>query len=194
MINMYFSRHALIAVSGFFGLLFSLILIGAVSASRNNELQAEFENKSRILGSLGGQVPSNSRKLGRQPTGLNSISAPTETVAASQLHQMILTSLQEVGGVVHSIQAEPTTDTIGDGLRRLNAQISFDSSIPALQKLLFHLETTTPFVFIDSIVVQSSPTGGSTSTTREVLLRVTLVTSSYWKDVTVKDVTVHGSG
>src|ERR1700745_4282699 len=112
MINMYFSRHALIAVSGFFGLLFSLILIGAVSASRNNELQAEFENKSRILGSLGGQVPSNSRKLGRQPTGLNSISAPTETVAASQLHQMILTSLQEVGGVVHSIQAEPTTDTI----------------------------------------------------------------------------------
>jgi general secretion pathway protein M len=194
MINMYFSRHALIAVSGFFGLLFSLILIGAVSASRNNELQAEFENKSRILGSLGGQVPSNSRKLGRQPTGLNSISAPTETVAASQLHQMILTSLQEVGGVVHSIQAEPTTDTIGDGLRRLNAQISFDSSIAALQKLLFHLETTTPFVFIDSIVVQSSPTGGSTSTTREVLLRVTLVTSSYWKDVTVKDVTVHGSG
>ena len=194
MINMYFSRHAQIAVAGFFGLLLSLILIGAVSASRNNELQAEFENKSRILASLGGQVPSNTRNLGRQPTGLNSISAPTETVAASQLHQMILTSLQEVGGVVHSIQAEPTTDTIGDGLRRLNAQISFDSSIAALQKLLFHLETATPFVFIDSIVVQSSPTGGNTSTAREVLLRVTLVTSSYWKDVTVKDVTVHGSG
>jgi general secretion pathway protein M len=192
MINMpvFFSRQAVIAVVAFVGLLFSIILIGAASAWRNHELQVEFDTKSRVLADLAGKVPSSaaaSRSLGQRLTGLGSISAPTETVAASQLHQIILKALQEVGGAVHSIQAEPTTDTIGDGLRRLNAQIDFDSSINSLQKLLFNLETRTPFIFVDSIVVQSSSTGGSNSTSKEALLRVTLVTSSYWKDVTMHD-------
>lgn len=77
------------------------------------------------------------------------ISAPTETLAASELHRRILATLEGSGGAVHSIQAEATTDSIGEGLRRLNAQVAFDSSMESLQKILFRLETATPFVFVE---------------------------------------------
>jgi hypothetical protein len=183
-IQHYFSRQAVVAVAVFFGLLLTIIFGGVALIWTNHDLQSEFDSKSRVLASLGGQVPLNtnaSRTLA--PTLLAAIPAPTETVAASQLHQTILTALDEVGGSVHSIQAEATTDTIGDGFRRLNAQIDFDCSMGALQKLLFHLETAIPFIFIDSIVVQPTAASANGAMSGEMLLRVTLVTSSYWKEL-----------
>ena len=108
------------------------------------------------------------------------ISAPTETVAASELHKAVLASLERAGGAVHSIQAEATTDATDEGLRRLNAQITFDGSIGALQKVLFDLETTIPFVFINSLLVQPTATAAPATGPGETL-RVTLVASSYWK-------------
>jgi general secretion pathway protein M len=101
-------------------------------------------------------------------------------VAASELHKAILASLDRAGGTVHSIQAEATTDVTDEGLRRLNAQVTFDGSISALQKVLFDLETSIPFIFVDSLLVQ--PTATATSDTKPAeMLRVSLVASSYWK-------------
>jgi hypothetical protein len=177
------NRKAYLSVIVFFGVLIAASLWGVSILVANHGLQNEFDTKSRILDGLKGQaVASGAVDRIAAVTHAAAISAPTETVAASELHKNILASLEEAGGSVHSIQAEATTDTIGDGLRRLNAQVAFDSSMGSLQKVLFQLETATPFVFVDSIVVQPGPTSTSGAKIGENL-RVTLTVSSYWKSV-----------
>jgi hypothetical protein len=154
---------------------------GAAFRFANSDLQSQFDTKSSILDNLKGiALPNVSGKGESAATRLAVISAPTETVAASELQKNILTSLEETGGSVRSIQAEATADAIGDGLRRLNAQTTFDSSMDSLQKILFELETALPFIFINSIVVQPAPTSAPGAKPWETL-RVTLVASSYWK-------------
>ena len=66
-------------------------------------------------------------------------------------------------------------------MRRLNAQITFDGSIGALQRVLFDLETAKPYVFIDSLNVQPTSAAARGPELGETL-RVTLAASSYWKN------------
>jgi hypothetical protein len=169
------------AVAAFFGLVLAIVLWSATFLHFNRDLQAEFDAKSNEFDALKIQSPGAAAD-GNQPAArYTAISAPTETVAASELHKNILLALEQAGGTVREIQAEATTDVVGDGLRRLNAQAMFDSSIDSLQKILFKLETAVPFIFIDSINVQLAQTArpGDRS---EQMLRVTLVSSSYWNN------------
>jgi hypothetical protein len=171
------------AVAAFVGLLLLTIFLGVSFLFTNHDLQSEFETKSRMLETLTLQarpaVPGDAN-FAQATTESAVITGLTETVAASELQRSILTALQDAGGSVHSIQAEVTTDKVGDGLRRLNAQTTFDSSLISLQKALFELETKIPFVFVESIAVQPAPISGAGATS-ELLLRVTIVASSYWK-------------
>ncbi len=179
------SRQVLVAVAAFVGLAFAVILWGAVYLVAMHNLQTEFETKSQTLNLLKRQTLPRLSGGGngvQQAVGEAVISAPTETVAASELHKSVLAALERAGGAVHSIQAEATTDVAGEGLRRLNAQIAFDGSIGALQKVLFDLETAIPFIFIDSLLVQPTTTSGPATKPGEAL-RVTLVASSYWKNL-----------
>jgi hypothetical protein len=171
------------AVGAFVGLLLVVIAWGVAFRFANGDLQRQFDTKSRILDNLKRiALPNVSGKGESVTTRLAVISAPTETVAASELHKNILTSLEEAGGSVRSIQAEATTDAIGDGLRRLNAQTTFDSSMESLQEILFKLETALPFIFINSIVVQPASTSAPGAKPWETL-HVTVVASSYWKSL-----------
>ena len=184
-----FSRQALVAVAAFVGLLLAVIVWTLVYLSTARELQIEFETKSQALALLKRQTLPKLSAGGNavQPAARDAvISAPTETVAASELHKAILATLEQAGGTVHSIQAEATNDLTDDGLRRLNAQMTFDGSMVSLQKVLFALETAIPFIFIDALSVQlaATPTPGSKL---GQMLRVTLVASSYWKSIEVKE-------
>jgi len=182
------SRQSFLAVAAFFGLLFAVVLWGAIYLVAARDLQAEFDTKVQTLAVLKRQMQPNRSGAGNTPRSSETapvISAPTETVAASQLHKTILASLAKAGGSVHSIQAEATTDVTEDGLRRLNAQITFDGSIGALQKVLFDLETAIPFIFVDSLLVQPTATPAPGTKIGDAL-RVTLVTSSYWKNLEVR--------
>jgi general secretion pathway protein M len=170
------------AVAALFGLLLLTIFFGVGYLITNRDLQAEFETKSRMLETLtlrARQTVSAGGNPAQVTTESAVIAGSTETVAASELQRSILTAVQDSGGSVHSIQAEVTTDKVDDGLRRLNAQTTFDSSLASLQKALFRLETRIPFVFVESISVQPAPISVSGATTD--LLRVTIVASSYWK-------------
>jgi general secretion pathway protein M len=174
-------RQMRLAVGAFFGVLLVVVLWGTAFRIANSDLQGQFDTKNRVLNSLKETVLLNVSGKGEPATPrLAVIAATTETVAASQLQKNILTSLEETGGSIHSIQAEATADTTNDGLRRLNAQTTFDSSMDSLQKILFELETAVPFIFINSIVVQPAPSSASGAKPWETL-RVTLVASSYWK-------------
>jgi general secretion pathway protein M len=177
------SHQVLAAVAGFFGLLLVVVLWSAAYLVVVRDLQHEFEVKSQTLATLKRQTQSRFSASGSllQPAMEGVISAPTGTIAASELHKSVLALLEKAGGAVHSIQAEATAEAFGEGLRRLNAQITFDGSIEALQRLLFDLETAKPYVFIDSLNVQPTSTAARGPELGETL-RVTLAASSYWKN------------
>jgi len=165
----------------FIGLLLATIAWGISSVFINANLQNEFETKSRIMDSLRVQ-PVVSRNFGadRFSAAEVVIAAPTDTLAASELHKKVLASVEDEGGIVHSIQAEVTNEVTGEGLRRINAQITFDSAMETVQKALFALESSVPFVFVDSITLQPAPTSATSGNVGD-RLRVSLVVSSYWK-------------
>jgi hypothetical protein len=173
-------RQSLIAVGAFFG-----ILVGTIAWTivlDNGDLQSQFELKTQVMDRLRVQtaVTSPSDGSARFLAADMVIAAPSDTLAASDLHKKILKALDDAGGTVHSIQAEVTNGVAEDGLRRLNVQATFDSSGETLQEVLFVLETAVPFIFVDSMVVQSAPTAASSTLVGE-RLRVTLVATSYWK-------------
>ena len=135
-------RQVLCAVAAFFGLILAVLVGSSTLFETNADLQSQFDTKSRILDSLRDKALPQSAIDGKT-AGLTpqstATSALTETIAASELQKTIVGSLERAGGAVHSIQAAATTDSIGNGLRRLNAQINFDGSTDTLQKFLFYL-------------------------------------------------------
>ena len=176
------NRQSIVAIGVFFGVLIAACAWGLSFVVANHRMQSEFEAKSQILDDLRHRAVINRANDGRiaEDTRGAAISAPTETLAASDLHRRILATLESGGGAVHSIQAEATTETIGEGLRRVNAQVAFDSSIDSLQQILFHLETAIPFVFVE-LDCRPVDTDPCPRPKNGDLLRITLSVSSYWK-------------
>ena len=145
-----FSRQAGLSVAVFVALVIGVVIWSVAYLVEIRDLQAEFDVKSQSLDALKLQTAPNLRgggNVAQLPARAAVISAPTETVAASELQKAVLALLERAGGVVHTIQAEATSDVTGEGLRRLNTQIAFDSSMEALQKVLFELETAIPIRF-----------------------------------------------
>jgi general secretion pathway protein M len=177
------SRQAILSLTAFVALVLGVAVWSVAYLVEMGDLQAEYDVKSQSLDALKRQtVPKlpGGGNISRSPTRAEVIAAPTETIAASELQKAVLALLERAGGVVHIIQAEATSDVTGEGLRRLNTQITFDGSMDALQKVLFDLETAIPFIFVESVLVQPTATAAPGAKIGETL-RVTLVASSYWK-------------
>ena len=146
----------------------------------NLQLEAQFDAKTRMLEGLRRQGVTQVGMGEKVDTKVAAVSAPTETIAASSLQQYILNKLETQGESVHSIQTESSRDG-PEGLQRLNAQLTFESSINSLQQLLFELETGTPFLFVDGLSMQPSHAqSGGRPWDR---LRVSLAVSAYWAKV-----------
>jgi hypothetical protein len=177
-------QHARNAALVYAAVLLAVIGWITFSAYGNSDLRTEIAAKSDMLDTLQRRaIPDLARGGAVAANPLALISASTETIAASTLQTYVLEQLEQAGGVVQSIQAETSRATAAPagGLHKLNAQLSFESGIAPLQKLLFSLETGTPFVFVDSLSVQPStgvPPGGRMGDK----LRVNLVLSSYWQN------------
>jgi general secretion pathway protein M len=193
------SRHASLAALAYAGVLLCVFGWIILMAFGNNGLQTEFAAKADMLDTIKRRgIPDLAQGDRLQKNQFATISAATETIAASTLQTYVLGELEKAGGTVQSIQAESsrgggiggggggggggaagTPPTTG-GLHRLSAQLSFESGNSQLQQLLFELETGTPFVFVDTLSVQPSNNveGGRVGDR----LRVNLVVSSYWQD------------
>jgi general secretion pathway protein M len=161
----------------------ALLIWAGVFSAINGNLEVEIDGKSQLLESLQRRATSatvGTDKAGATAAQFAAISAPTETVAASTLQQYLLDGLEQAGGAVQSVQAEPGRETTAQGLHRVTAQIVFDGSTDTLQNLLFELETGTPYVFVDTLSAQPAAASDGAAANVSELLRVTLVVSSYW--------------
>jgi general secretion pathway protein M len=172
-------RHISVALYAAIALL--VVFWAIMFSSINTSLQVEIDAKSQLLEGM--QRRAGSKKGGSDAAQFAVIPAPTETVAASTLQQYLLDRLEQAGGTVQRVQAETRRESKSEGMRRLTAEIVFDASSEALQRLLFDLETGTPFVFVDTLSVQPvSSSGTAKMETRPELLRGSLIVSSYWSN------------
>jgi general secretion pathway protein M len=105
------------------------------------------------------------------------LEGPTLTVASAALQQWVSGAITGAGGAVQSSQVDITTAG-KDGI--VGLLINFELDQPALQKLLFDLETGSPLLFIDQMDVQI-PQPGIASDGRTGLLRVSMNLSGRWR-------------
>ena len=99
----------------------------------------------------------------------------TLTVAGAALLQRVSSAIAGVGGSVQSSQVDLTTGG-KDGI--VGLLVSCEMEQPALQKLLFDLETGSPLLLIDQIDIQTPQT---TPTNDASQLRISLTVSGRWR-------------
>ena len=100
----------------------------------------------------------------------------TLTVASATLLQRVSGAITGVGGSVQSSQVDITTGG-KDGI--VGLLIDFELQQPALQKLLFDLETGSPLLFIDQIDIQTPQSPATDDHASQ--LRISLNASGRWR-------------
>jgi general secretion pathway protein M len=167
---------------GFAAIVLAVIAWGLATELSYRDLRTVYDVKSETLKGLKtpGATDLGANKSAGRDAYPTTVAASSETVAASILQRYLLDQLESAGGIVQSVQAEPRRETMSPGLPRLSAQLVFDVSITALQRLLFGLETGLPFVFVDSLAVQPAVAMPGDARVGDKL-HVTLIVTSYWK-------------
>jgi general secretion pathway protein M len=99
------------------------------------------------------------------------------TVAGASLLQRVSAVIAGLGGSMQSSQVDATTLAKEDTVSLL---INCELEQAGLQKLLFNLETSMPFVFVDQLDIQASQ-GSNANDTRPAPLRVTMNISARWQ-------------
>jgi general secretion pathway protein M len=95
--------------------------------------------------------------LGDAPAGSPFIEGQTLNVAGATLLQRIAAAVQRAGGSVLSSQVDLDSDRAKDGW--ITLVVSCELEQPALQRLLYDVESGMPFLFIDQLVVEGPSPG-----------------------------------
>lgn len=106
------------------------------------------------------------------------LEGPTVTVAGAALLQRVAAAVSEVGGTIQSSQVDVLGTQARDGL--VGLVVSCEMEQPALQKLLYDLESGMPFLFVDQLDVQV-PQTTATNEAGEGRIRVVLGISGQWQ-------------
>jgi general secretion pathway protein M len=105
------------------------------------------------------------------------LDGPSLTVAGASLLQRVNAIIVGLGGSVQSSQVDAATLAKEDTVSLL---INCELEQSGLQKLLFSLETSTPFVFVDQLDIQAPP-ASNVNDNRPIPLRVTMNISARWQ-------------
>lgn len=99
----------------------------------------------------------------------------TLNVASAALLQRVSSAITGIGGSIQSSQVDITTGG-KDGI--VGLLVNFELEQPALQKLLFDLETGSPLLFIDQLDIQTPQSAPANDAGQ---LRVSLNASGRWR-------------
>lgn len=161
----------------------ALLLLVCASAVQfsfraRSDAAQEFAGRREMLSRLEAKVRANRPGAPAAAPPAAFLDAPTQGLAGAQLQAHIaqVASAQQAGLVssgVESAKREDTSDTI-------RLQATMDLSLNALQAVLYHLETGTPYVLVDMLTVQA--VGAATGRPAEdPLLRATLSVRAFWR-------------
>lgn len=104
------------------------------------------------------------------------LEGPTVTVAGAALQERVGLAVKKVGGNVLSSQIELEGPKAASGYVNLSEIFEIDQA--SLQPVLYDLEAGMPFLFVDTLVVQTPQSTGETEGGR---MRVQLGVSGQWQ-------------
>jgi hypothetical protein len=184
-LSLKFDRRESIAVAGAVG----LVALGFVAAggalSSLSEAVAETQERATLVAQLetalrrGGGAPGGGGRDGTAPDQAF-LAAPTAGQATALLQAHVTRLVAGQRAMLAFSAAPPSGKSEADEAIRL--QIVFDMRSPALQALLYALETGVPYVFVDGLSLQ--PQGESRGADQPVL-HVTLNLRGLWKRTSI---------
>src|SRR5262249_47136145 len=143
-----------------------------------SEAAAEFNERSEMLSRLEQRAKSLSGTHARKaaPTAAF-LDAPTQGLAVSQLQAHLL----QTAGADHAvlISAGVLAGKREDPPDSVRLQATLDADLKSLQSLLYHLESGTPYVFVESLAVQL--VGAKSEHAEDPLLRISLALRATWR-------------
>lgn len=81
------------------------------------------------------------------------IQGTNESIAAAQLQTRVVAAAEAAGGELQSVQTLPLRD---DGrYRRITVQAEMTTTLPIVQRIVYALEATTPYLFFDKLEINS---------------------------------------
>lgn len=114
---------------------------------------------------------------GPVPAGSPFLEGQTVTVAGAALLQRVAEAVTRVGGNVLSSQVELEGTQSKSGFISLIASCEVEQ--PALQRLLYDLESGMPFLFVEQLVVQAPQAAAKSNSGR---MRVLVSVAGQWRD------------
>jgi general secretion pathway protein M len=176
---------ATLFVAGFIGI---GLLLSIILDQNLNVAIEERDAKSELLASLQkARAAQAGEPLGTEAEhGDPFIAAASETQAAAEIDSLLRRIVLEANGTVLSSQSEPKQEEDKGPLRKIEASITIEGKIEAIQAVLFSIETGSPFIFVDLLALSpknmSSGLGDAGPASDQTpLLRASLTTSAYWR-------------
>ncbi len=146
------THSPLIAVTLYLALFGGLATTAGLSVSDIAGHRAELAQTMDLLDQLRGRKPHGAAPLSPAHPGTPFLEGPTVTVAGAALLQRVAAAVTNAGGTIQSSQVDVTGREAKDGY--VGLIVSCEMEQPALQKLLYDLESGMPFLFVDQLDVQ----------------------------------------
>jgi general secretion pathway protein M len=179
-IERYFARIPHAAAIGYFAVLFVLGFAtwGAISDIMDRQMAVAMS--ADILSRLDGRAASRPNQGGGSDpsasTGSPFLEGSTVTIAGAALLQRVGGTVARYGGSVLSSQVDLQGSQAKPGF--VSVVVSCEVEQPALQQLLYDLESGLPFIFVDQLVVQAPTVAASAPGGK---MRVLLAVSGQWE-------------
>lgn len=157
-------REKTIALAAFFGLLLACILAPALSLKARSDASQELSDAEDMLARLeaahqrsGANRPKGGEEPGAAPETAF-LNAQTSGLASAQLEAYLaqLAAAQQASVISSGVQQASHSDAP----ETVRIQAVLDIHYDALQTLLYRLETGTPYVFVESMMMQLPNAGG----------------------------------
>lgn len=162
-------------------LLFAVMTLTSVTDVLDR--RAAVAETADTLAQLEGRIPKRGGADASGVTGSPVLEGPTVTVAGAALLQRVAGAVTKVGGNILSSQVDLQGPQIKDGFISVTANCDVEQ--PALQQLLYNLESGMPFLFVDQLVVQT-PTAaagapGGARAAESAKMHVLISVSGQWQ-------------
>jgi general secretion pathway protein M len=107
------------------------------------------------------------------------LASPNESLAAAELQSRLRSTVDAVHGDLRSVQILPARD---EGLfRRVSVRGQISATLPALQRVLYQLETATPLLFLDNVDIRARPVRPGRTSAEAPVLDVRFDLSAYMR-------------
>lgn len=113
----------------------------------------------------------------KSPAGL--LDGPNESIAAATLQNRLKLAIEGANGNLRSIQVLPTRDE--RGFRRVTVQGQVLMNLAAVQHVVYNLEASLPYLFLDNIEIQQRADYRAGKPTDDPTLDVRLDVSGYMR-------------